>query len=169
MHKLKSLLDLNVQLSINQNPPDPFLQSCSPAYHPPVHLFKVVQSLVQNPAHAIFKYRTVGDYSWCSRLIKSLCRHSLLLKESAASPSLVIYIKLLSVSLSPESKSLMKALKKTGLKMEICRSSLVTGSWYYSGAGDVGPSVLVEKAFSSVLLWQWRLITFQVEDESNAK
>lgn len=168
MHKLKSLLDLNVQLSTNQNPPDPFLQSCSPACHPPVHLFKVAQSLVQNPAHAIFKY-TVGDYNWCSRLIKSLCRHSLLSKESATSPSLVIYTKLLTVSLSPVSRSLTKALKKTGLKMEFCRSSLVTGSWYYSGAGEVGPSVLVEKAFSSVLLWQWRLITFQVEDESNAK
>lgn len=56
----------------------------------------------------------------------SLCRASLPSKVLTAPPNLVLLVNLLSRSLSPTSKSLMKTLKRTGPRMEP-GTPLVTG------------------------------------------
>jgi len=81
---------------------------------------------VQNPALTLVKLHAVGDCQ-PNKLRRPLCKASVPLSEPTALPNLVPSASLLTVRSSPASRSFIKTVKGTGLKMEPWGTPLVTG------------------------------------------
>lgn len=108
----------HIQLAVSQNPQIPSVGLFS-ASHPLAYTYSQSCSVpAQNPVRALVHLHAIGDYLTFRLCIQGLCK----LKGVNSFSKFSIICKLLVLY----SKSFMKTLKRTGQKMEPCRTPLVT-------------------------------------------